>query len=533
MTRNIVGKSKRKVIILTKRYHVKVISFVLILAMAVNLMSTSAGFAVFAAEDTSAPAASPSGAVTNDDLTISGSNSFGNLLANTIQNQNSGNGDSSAVEGYSVTGIEMQDKTAKVAYNAVDNCTLVVAIYTEDGIQMLGSGNANVTADDESVDVDISINEMPECYLVKAFLVDPANNYPLCDVFSKSIPAEEEPTDEIPELYTPNENNIAYSSEDNMYYMNNMVIIVFSDDAEQSEINSVISSINGNVVGKNQYVKQYQVEIATHTLGELRDIISQVESNECVLFAHYDEVIENPSCSISLDDPWYGDVDNEDWNDDDVDGSNWWLEAIEVPGAWEYNDYFSKIKIGIVDSGFDTDHEDFEEVDITVLNSDFNSKDVHGTHVAGIIGAKHNNGKGITGIVWNKELICYDWKPTTLQGINPVNWFTDTRIYNGFISEVEAGARVINCSFGYCGDYDEPKLYSQKEIDEAGRVASGYMATMLQNHDFIVVQSAGNAGGDAINNKWCASITPDNCVDWGKGRASKQNILDRISLSTT
>ena len=41
-----------------------------------------------------------------------------------------------------------------------------------------------------------------------------------------------------------------------------------------------------------------------------------------------------------------------------MDGSNWWLEAIEVPEAWEHNNEFSEITIGVVDNGFDTSHED-------------------------------------------------------------------------------------------------------------------------------------------------------------------------------
>lgn len=437
-------------------------------------------------------------------------------------------------EDYAVIGIEMNGKTSVVEYRAKDDCSLVVAVYDDDGAKMLGSGNTTVTVDKQSAEVEISIDEMPQDYLVKAFLVNPANNYPLCDAFSKTFPVIEEPTEDLPELYTPDGDNIAYASEENFYYMNNMVIIVFADDAQQSEIDSVIASINGKAVGKNKYINQYQVEIATHSLDELRDIITRVESNECVLFAHYDQVLANSENSISLDDPWDGNVDNEDWNDSDVDGSNWWLEAIDAPGAWEYNDFFSKIKIGIIDSGFDTGHEDLE---LTILNKYMNKKDDHGTHVSGIIGAKNNNGKGITGIVWNKELLCYDYSPTDLQEVM-LNVFSDgwdlntltSFTYAGLIDEVNSGAKVINCSFGLSGKTRNPNFFSQEEIDEAGSIASGYMATLLNNHDFIVVQSAGNAGTDAINNLWWASVTPENCVDWGKGRASRQNILDRILI---
>ena len=515
----------------------RVIALVLTFLFAFNAASVLEAFPAYAegesqtAGESTVQTSEPTASVTNDDLQISGSNSFGNMLATKVNDYQNGGDEDEYTEGYSVIGIEMNGKTSVVEYRAKDDCSLVVAVYDDDGIKMLCSGNTTVAANKQSAEVEISIDEMPQDYLVKAFLVNPANNYPLCDAFSKTFPVIEEPTEDLPELYTPDGDNIAYASEENFYYMNNMVIIVFADDAQQSEIDSVIASINGKAVGKNKYINQYQVEIATHSLDELRDIITQVESNECVLFAHYDQVLANSENSISLDDPWDGNVDNEDWNDSDVDGSNWWLEAIDAPGAWEYNDFFSKIKIGIIDSGFDTGHEDLE---LTILNKYMNKKDDHGTHVAGIIGAKENNGKGITGIVWNKELICYDWKPTILQKgylkIYSIEYTTSSFILAGFIDEVAEGAKVINFSLGCCGTTSDPQTYTQAQIDACGSEISGYMATMLQNKDFIVVQSAGNAGVDAINNMHFAAVTPENCVDWGKGRASRQNILDRILI---
>lgn len=85
-------------------------------------------------------------------------------------------------EDYAVIGIEMNGKTSVVEYRAKDDCSLVVAVYDDDGAKMLGSGNTTVTVDKQSAEVEISIDEMPQYYLVKAFLVNPANNYPLCDV---------------------------------------------------------------------------------------------------------------------------------------------------------------------------------------------------------------------------------------------------------------------------------------------------------------------------------------------------------------
>ena len=65
-------------------------------------------------------------------------------------------------------------------------------------------------------------------------------------------------------------------------------------------------------------------------------------------------------------------------------------------------------------------------------------------------------------------------------------------------------------------------------IDAEGKKASGYMAALLEDYDFVVVQAAGNGAVDAKNAGMFASVTPQNCVDYGTGRTGVQEICDRI-----
>ena len=119
--------------------------------------------------------------VTSDNLTVSGNNSFGNLLAKRLNS--SGSAASGSVDGYSVKSLEMTGKTAKVAYKAAGECTLVVAVYTDDGLKMLASGKKTVAAGEDTAEVAVTIDTMPRYYLVKAFLVDPINQYSLCSAY--------------------------------------------------------------------------------------------------------------------------------------------------------------------------------------------------------------------------------------------------------------------------------------------------------------------------------------------------------------
>lgn len=329
-------------------------------------------------------------------------------------------------------------------------------------------------------------------------------------------------------LYTPSEDHIKLDSGSDTLYVNNMIIAVFKEGVSQSRINEIVNSIDGNIVGQLNGINQYQIEVSNKSLQQLKSLVETLERNNEVLFAHYDEVYEDLSMAVAPNDPWKNDNDNADWLDTDIDGSNYWLELIEAPAAWDYNSRLSKIKVGIVDNGFDTGHED---LNIQFPESDYkrlNSKEDHGSHVSGIIGATANNEKGITGIVWNKDLICFDWQPTSIQSRLYKDWSTTTFIYAGMVLNVEAGAKVVNLSAGQAGKVSSPNIKSQDEIDDCGRTTSGYMAILLKDYDFIFVQSAGNAGVDAINNGFASCITSSNCVTWGTGRASASNIMKRI-----
>ncbi len=94
----------------------------------------------------------------------------------------------------------------------------------------------------------------------------------------------------------------------------------------------------------------------------------------------------------------------------------------------------------------------------------------HGTHVAGIIGADRNNGKGIKGI-------CQDSKIMVLRVV-PDGDERDKDVANAIIYAADNGARVINMSFG-------KTLSPQKDaVDKAVKYAYG--------KDVLIIHAAGN-----------------------------------------
>ena len=96
----------------------------------------------------------------------------------------------------------------------------------------------------------------------------------------------------------------------------------------------------------------------------------------------------------------------------------WGIDNIYLPNAWDIETGNSNVFVGVIDTGIDNTlpdltnrvntslSKDFTEYqDGKYINNPFEDNDGHGTHVAGIIGAKPNNGIGVAGVCWDVSLI--------------------------------------------------------------------------------------------------------------------------------
>lgn len=286
-------------------------------------------------------------------------------------------------------------------------------------------------------------------------------------------------------------------------YINNRIVIGFEKESTEEQKQAAVEAVNGVILGISESGTEYQVQIhETENLSELRKICDDVSSMPGVILCFYEKLYE---LSAVPNDPW---KDTTDWDEENPDGLNWWLEAIEAPSAWDYNERFSNIRIGVVDGGFETNHED---LNLTVINPNENitnnkSRD-HGTHVAGIIGATANNGIGITGIVWNKDLYCADVPLLTDDKDEQHTSILST--YDGIEQLLKLDCKVINVSLGTTLA-DDPKA-----ILEEGKTAVYYMCKWkneLNKDDFLIIQSADNNGIDSRRAGSFASIT-DESID--------------------
>ncbi len=176
----------------------------------------------------------------------------------------------------------------------------------------------------------------------------------------------------------------------------------------------------------------------------------------------------------------------------------WGLTAIGAPAAWQQSTGTGVI-VAVVDTGVDYTHPDLNpnlwrnpgEIPGDGIDNDHDGfvddvyganfitntgnpmDDVgHGTHVAGIIGARGDNGVGVTGVAWTARVMA-------LKFMGPNGGYTSDAV-RAIDYAVAHGARVINASWG--GAAADPAL--------AAAVARARAAGV------VVVTAAGNSAAD-------------------------------------
>lgn len=157
----------------------------------------------------------------------------------------------------------------------------------------------------------------------------------------------------------------------------------------------------------------------------------------------------------------------------------WGVEKLKAINLWG-NEGDQKIKIAILDSGIDKNHEDLKDIIKGEFNAIYPGKPIidelgHGTAVAGIIAAQNNN-IGIVGVSPNVEL--YSVKILDRNGSGSVEDFVA-----GIEWAIDNNVDIINLSFGI--SRDKPLL--RESIDKA--ISQG----------IIIVASGGNTYGDKVD----------------------------------
>src|SRR6266540_4052254 len=119
---------------------------------------------------------------------------------------------------------------------------------------------------------------------------------------------------------------------------------------------------------------------------------------------------------------------------------------VRATSAWDVTTGSDEVLIGVIDTGIDYRHPDLAANTVPgwdFVNGDSDPMDDngHGTHVAGIIGARGDNRIGIAGVCWHVRLL-------PLKFLDQAGGGYDSEAIQAIDYAARRGARVINASWG-------------------------------------------------------------------------------------
>ena len=213
--------------------------------------------------------------------------------------------------------------------------------------------------------------------------------------------------------------------------LSHRVIIKIKSDIDQSVLQKKFTFLN-------QVKLHYKAQSFSYCLAEIdpminmQEALARLEKEPLVLLVQPD--------LLQLTDKESHQSDDHKNSDHDM---NHYIESLKIADRWGFT-RGKNIRIAVIDDGFDLKHEDLAEVnlafsyDVETRTLDSSPKypvDKHGTQVAGIIFAQHNN-IGIDGIAPEAELIA----------IRHADTWTSRTLLSFYLSKM-AKADVVNCSW--------------------------------------------------------------------------------------
>jgi len=196
----------------------------------------------------------------------------------------------------------------------------------------------------------------------------------------------------------------------------------------------------------------YIIKLDCEPEQSLQEIVQAYQNNPNVEYAELNYIV---TIDFTADDPFYH--------------SQWSLQTIDAPEAWDISTGSSQIVVAVVDTGVDYSHRDLQPNmwvneaelngikgqdddrngyvdDIYGYNFIYNNSDPaddhgHGTHCAGIIAAAGNNALDIAGICWSAKIMALKFLGLRGEG-------TTADVVLALHYAVENGADIISNSWG-------------------------------------------------------------------------------------
>lgn len=284
-------------------------------------------------------------------------------------------------------------------------------------------------------------------------------------------------------------------------YNPNRIMILPRQGVEEREIDALHQLTGCQVL--RSFPRQGGLQILEIPSGaSVPEMVQRYSDSGLVVFAEADHRV---TAAATLPDDWWFQQGRLWGLNDEADPS----ADIDATLAWDIARSSTNTIVAVIDSGIRYSHEDLAE-NLWTNPADgtygFNALDGshdpwddtgHGTHVAGIIGARGNNHLGVTGVAWEARIMaCKFLNANSGDNSDAVTCIDFARSH---------GARVINLSWG--------------GSDLSLALSNAIWAAQAEG--IIFVAAAGNAGQDndrAIRPFYPASLELDNLISVGASK---------------
>lgn len=212
---------------------------------------------------------------------LSSTNSVGSILQEQLEGQQNVQKENG---GYNIFSVSMSGKIATVTYESQKQCELLVGIYSQDGKKMIASGKELINAENTSANITIDVDEMPEYFFIKAYLIEENTYHPLCTAYSTPIYTKEMQeflekdindfeSDRVLNLDNNEENNFAVYDENTKVIVekeNINEIVSIDEEKQKYVIKNIDSEVNTLAKGDTFAYEFINGEVVIANVGEIK-----------------------------------------------------------------------------------------------------------------------------------------------------------------------------------------------------------------------------------------------------------------------
>lgn len=209
--------------------------------------------------------------VDTSDVSLTATNSFGQLLVNSMGEQNGASGEYSS----RITGLKLNGHTATVEFVANQDADLVVAVYTDsDAEEMVASGTVGVSGSGGNDATSVAIQgDIPEYYTVKAFLLNKTTHEPLSQVYT-----DVSRTEVMVDLSTAKVSDFPEDRVINLDGQDDTNFAVVSDE-------TTLVTYEDNTAGQNQVISEDDDNLV-YVIGNASDEIKNLQLNDILTYEY-------------------------------------------------------------------------------------------------------------------------------------------------------------------------------------------------------------------------------------------------------